>query len=315
LFISVSYFAKAGKDSVGYRGKVVLGKPFDVSNNESQLKVTFHSPAGTTTRTEIKMVVNGDTLTPSYIDSTGTYLAHFPAGTYQFVFLHDYWYPVPTSDLNFIQGKGIKMDVYFEAAPQKMPVILFEYDKPVIYLYPTEKTEVEVKLDVHGTLGFTYPPYNDGWKVTAFPNGDIESNGKKYNYLFWDATTDVVLVDEWNKGFVIEKDSLLSFFENTLSQMNLTPAEQQDFITYWIPRMMKNEKNFIHFSFNQRNDILSPLHITPYPETVFRVYMTWHIWIENVTELPEPQKIQNCTRNGFTIIEWGGSEFKNHNTE
>lgn len=297
------------KDSVGYRGKYDIGKPFVLNTKESQLKITFHSPAGTPTRSGVKIVVNHDTLTPAYIDSTGTYIAHLTPGVYQFVFLHDYWYPIPTRDITFKEGTGIKMDVYFESAPQKMPIIMFEYDKPVIYLYPEEKTQVEVKLDVNGTLAFTYPPYENGWNVTAHPDGTIESNGKEYNYLFWDAVSDVVLVDEWNKGFVVVRDSLTTFFEYALTQMNLTAAEQQDFITYWVPRMMKNGKNYIHFSFNDRIDLLAPMHITPAPETVFRVYITWHAWSYSAKDLPIPQILPKCERTGFTVIEWGGSEF------
>ncbi len=35
--------------------------------------------------------------------------------------------------------------------------------KPVIYLYPEEKTEVAVKLDYDGELTATYPDYRNGW--------------------------------------------------------------------------------------------------------------------------------------------------------
>ena len=44
-------------------------------------------------------------------------------------------------------------------------------EKPVIYLYPEEETEVTVKLDYNGTLTSTYPAYGDGWTVTAQPDG------------------------------------------------------------------------------------------------------------------------------------------------
>lgn len=35
-------------------------------------------------------------------------------------------------------------------------------EKPVIYLYPEQETEVEVQLDYDGTLICTYPEYNTG---------------------------------------------------------------------------------------------------------------------------------------------------------
>ena len=36
-------------------------------------------------------------------------------------------------------------------------------EKPVIYLYPEEETEVSVTLDYDGTLTATWPTYEDGW--------------------------------------------------------------------------------------------------------------------------------------------------------
>ncbi|MBQ9925500.1 MAG: hypothetical protein IJO51_05730 [Clostridia bacterium] len=38
-------------------------------------------------------------------------------------------------------------------------------EKPVIYLYPEEETEVTVKLDYAGELTTTYPEYKDGLPV------------------------------------------------------------------------------------------------------------------------------------------------------
>ena len=57
-------------------------------------------------------------------------------------------------------------------------------EKPVLYLYPEETAEVSVKLDYQGRLTTTYPAYNDGWVVTAEPDGTLEMDGKEYSYLF-----------------------------------------------------------------------------------------------------------------------------------
>ena len=62
-----------------------------------------------------------------------------------------------------------------------------QYDtaaKPVIYLYPEEETQVTVQLDYAGELTCTYPAYQDGWTVTASPDGTLTDNqGHTYNYL------------------------------------------------------------------------------------------------------------------------------------
>ena len=60
--------------------------------------------------------------------------------------------------------------------------------KPVIYLYPEEETEVTVKLDCDGGLTCTYPAYEDGWSVTAQPDGTLtDGAGQTYRYLYWRA--------------------------------------------------------------------------------------------------------------------------------
>ena len=59
--------------------------------------------------------------------------------------------------------------------------------KPVIYLYPEQETTVSVSLDYAGTLTATYPAYEDGWRVTAEPDGTLyDENGDEYSYLFWE---------------------------------------------------------------------------------------------------------------------------------
>ena len=60
-------------------------------------------------------------------------------------------------------------------------------EKPVIYLYPEQKTAVSVSLDYAGTLTATYPAYENGWHVTAEPDGTLyDEAGNEYSYLFWE---------------------------------------------------------------------------------------------------------------------------------
>ena len=46
-------------------------------------------------------------------------------------------------------------------------------EKPVLYLYPEEETEVTVTLDLDGVLISTYPDYGEGWTVTDAPDGTL----------------------------------------------------------------------------------------------------------------------------------------------
>ena len=61
--------------------------------------------------------------------------------------------------------------------------------KPIIYLYPEEIIDVNVKLELKGKIIYSYPKYpEDGWNVTAYPNGDLieHEKGRKLYSLFWE---------------------------------------------------------------------------------------------------------------------------------
>ena len=60
----------------------------------------------------------------------------------------------------------------------------------MIYLYPTLKSDVEVKLETEMDLTLTEPVYANGWKVNASPDGKLvnAADGRIYPYLFWEAT-------------------------------------------------------------------------------------------------------------------------------
>ena len=54
--------------------------------------------------------------------------------------------------------------------------------KPVIYLYPTKETEVEVRLMLDGALTASYPDYGDGWRVVAQPDGTLTDRDTGRDY-------------------------------------------------------------------------------------------------------------------------------------
>ena len=77
--------------------------------------------------------------------------------------------------------------------------------KPIIYLYPKEKTEVTLSFDFKGKLLTTFPKYDKNWNVIAEPNGQLFDTKTKRNYssLFWDG--DISLEPEhyqYESGFV-----------------------------------------------------------------------------------------------------------------
>lgn len=179
--------------------------------------------------------------------------------------------------------------------------------KPVVYLYPEKETEVSVKLDYKGTLTCTYPKYQNGWHVIARPDGTLTNlaDGKEYSYLFWEGVDGARY--DMRRGYCVKGEDTAEFLQEILAKMGLTPKEYNEFIVYWLPRMEHNPYNLITFQGEAYTDI-APLTITPAPDSLLRVFMVYKPLTEPI-EVEEPE-IEPFVREGFTVIEWGGSETK-----
>lgn len=185
-----------------------------------------------------------------------------------------------------------------------------ETAKPVIYLYPEQETKVNVQLDFNGTLTSTYPTLPpEGWTVTAQPDGTLtDEEGRSYRYLFWEGVADV----DWKQdsGFLVKAEDAREFLEQSLTQLGLNELEQNDFITYWLPKLEKNGESFVTFAAEQYTDN-AILTVTPQPDSVLRVQML----ISKVDDsnraafqkLPE-QELPRFEREGFVLVEWGGTD-------
>ena len=182
-------------------------------------------------------------------------------------------------------------------------------EKPVIYLYPTEKTPIDIKLDLKGKLLTTFPKYDKNWDVIAEPNGQIfdKKTNRYYSSLFWDGTIDFP-EDHYNyeDGFVVSKENLAKFFIEKLEHIGLNNQETNDFIQYWLPILERNKYNFIHFLVNEECDEIATLNVNPKPETTIRIYMEFY-GLENFTPIKE-QQLQKTKRKGFILVEWGGAD-------
>lgn len=179
-------------------------------------------------------------------------------------------------------------------------------EKPVIYLYPEQGEEVSVRLDYDGKLTCTYPEYDNGWHVTAAPDGRItDENGQEYNYLYWEGETEQEY--DFSEGFCVAGEDTAEFLEDALDRLGLTRREANEFIVYWLPRMEQNEYNLISFQSEAYTDH-ARLSIQPEPDTVIRVFMAYKP-VENEQEIPE-QTLAAPERSGFTVVEWGGCELR-----
>ena len=176
--------------------------------------------------------------------------------------------------------------------------------KPVIYLYPEEEMEVFVKLDYAGELTSTYPAYENGWTVTAQPDGTLtDETGREYYCLFWEGVSDTAY--DFSEGFVVPGGETAEFLENSLAQLGLTEKEANEFIIYWLSKMEHNAYNLISFQSEAYTEN-AELSITPAPDSILRVFMAWRPLTEPVET--EPQTFESFERTGFTVVEWGGAE-------
>lgn len=176
--------------------------------------------------------------------------------------------------------------------------------KPVIYLYPERETEVSVKLSLEGRLTCTYPAYENGWTVTAAPDGTLtDVKGQTYNYLYWEGETCARY--DLTKGFCVKGEDTAEFLEDALTRLGLSRREANEFIVYWLPRMQENPYNMISFQTDAYTDA-AKLAIDPAPDTLIRVFMAWQASDTHI-DLP-PQELYAPQRTGFTVIEWGGTE-------
>ncbi len=183
-----------------------------------------------------------------------------------------------------------------------------ENAKPVIYLYPNKETKVSVILDYNGKLTCTYPEYNGIWEVLARPDGTLTNmeDSKEYSYLFWEGFAGIDY--DFSQGFVVKGEDTKDFLQEKLAYMGLTPREYNEFIVYWLPKMQENKYNLISFQGENYTEN-AKLIITPKPDSILRVYMAYKA-IDKPIQIKE-QVLKPFKRNGFTVVEWGGTEINN----
>lgn len=188
--------------------------------------------------------------------------------------------------------------------------LIIRVEKPVIYLYPEKRQEINVKLNFDGVLTHTYPKYGpEGWNFIAEPNGTLwDTHGLEYYALFWEGQPREQIRPR--DGFVIEGKETASFLEETLAQLGLNRREANEFIMYWLPQMENNPFNFIHFAGKNYAE-KAHLEVIPEPETMIRVMMLTQALPARIDFPIQDLKPLMKRRKGFTLVEWGGSIINN----
>jgi hypothetical protein len=176
--------------------------------------------------------------------------------------------------------------------------------EPIVCLYPQQTQNIQVKLRQDVTVFDSYPAYQQGWNVTARPDGELTDlrSGRRTRYLFWEGRSYILPPEQ--RGFVVRSSDVADLLESVLPRLGLDQKEAGDFIAAWSSKLTAAPYYFISFVERPVIDQYYPLRIEPAPDSVIRVFMDFTplskpIAVEPPLLAPLPQ------RQGFTVVEWG----------
>ena len=160
---------------------------------------------------------------------------------------------------------------------------------------------------IKGKFKVVYPRFNEGnnsWKIDANPNGDIKIKNRIYPYLFYEC--DSYFEQDTNEGFIVDDKTAEEFLEEKLKILGLNDREMTDFITFWLPTLLDNKLSICSFQTQKFFDNLE-LNVLPKPDTMIRIFLS--IKKINAPIDIKEQKLEKVERKGYTVVEWGGSNF------
>ncbi len=308
LFAAQTLFAYPIREAgIAYKvGRSKLDKK--LKTNQSVYRFAFNDVPGTLEKPTIRYSI--DLVEHSVVlDASNSFSVKTTPGKHSFEILYSSAYSELFIDTLAIKGRNRLEIALFLTKPKGNGNM--QVKKPVIYLYPTVKTEVHVEVAPVGAMTFTYPAYKSGWNVTAEPSGKIHHNGETLNYLFWESEQTPIESSEKNKyGEVISGSEASVFLNEKLTQFGLTSEEKADFITFWGPSLSKDEKWFVRLIVNEDCNQFANLKISPAPDNVYRIYLLASKFKEEDMNNIKPIKLAPIKRGGFTVVEWGGSRLE-----
>ena len=173
--------------------------------------------------------------------------------------------------------------------------------KPNIYIYPTEEVKLSVKINFPsgGKVIESIPKYNEMWEVIVDTNGLI--NGE-YGYLYYEC--DVPDLNQKEQGWLIEKDSLETFFNKNMTLQGFSKTEIQDFTEYWIPLLKDSDYYEIYPQYSAVIAKMVTIEFSETPNHFFRLYYFIQGRSDRNIELLKPD-IECAKRKDFFALEWG----------
>ena len=115
-----------------------------------------------------------------------------------------------------------------------------------------------------------------------------------------------VTVNEYDffTGYCVKGSETEAFLRDKLPELGLNDAETNEFLRFWLPDMENNPYNIISFQ-DKTYQRGAKLTVNPAPDTMIRVFMAWYP-SDSYVKI-NPQMLDTPSRQGFTVVEWGGN--------
>jgi len=293
---------KQNADTVKYQSIMIKQTSKDTS-------ITFAGPngriAGIVVDLETKEPIPGVNITivgtnfNAETDSAGKYtIVNVPVGTYSVEAQKKGYQSQRITGLKSIMSFRTPVNFRLRSSVIEMEGTVVK--KPNIYLYPTKKETLTVKIHTKGKITTSIPEYNTGWNIVVAPGGKINDT---YDYLFYEAKVDYNFT--LDAGWVLQSSDFDRRMNEILVNIGLNDKERADFMDYW-PKRMDWKKKYCAAYYLKRNEIdqAIPLTISKTPESLLRLFFKF-VPTDTLVTVPEP-KIEKFKRIGFTVVEWGG---------
>lgn len=180
--------------------------------------------------------------------------------------------------------------------------------KPIIYLYPTKTTIIDVYLDIPGKVIVSDPLYpTNGWQnIQAHPDGTLVYNEKKYQELYYESSISNLNKPEY--GTIIKINDLREELKSATTKLGLNQFEQEEFLDYWVSRLTKLDSPYILFSVldTKEKNRIDHVEINPEPNTRIEFMAYFKPLKKPIRVNPLILPLNPPKRTGFVSVEWGG---------
>lgn len=175
--------------------------------------------------------------------------------------------------------------------------------KPVVYLYPTKDTKVNVRVGANVSISEPQYDASRGWTVLAHPNGTLDLNGKQYDSLFWEGQGHGSYPGIAS-GTVVKRSDAAATMQRQLFEQGLNKKETADFMKYWQSKIPNKPYVRLTWFNTSQMESLAPLYISPKPQTLIRIFLDMGGYDAKISI--SSQTLTKVPRIGYTAVEWGG---------